>query len=63
MECRGEGVAFIEAEADVTLVELGEPLVPPYPFVMSLCDPGPLYMILIHHNEGAIFVLITMKTF
>ncbi|KQJ88732.1 acyl transferase 1 [Brachypodium distachyon] len=33
VDCTGEGVVFVEAAADVRLVDLGEPLLPPYPCV------------------------------
>ena len=33
VDCTGEGVAFVEASADVRLQDLGQPLVPPYPCV------------------------------
>ncbi|KAL6642988.1 hypothetical protein ACP70R_021169 [Stipagrostis hirtigluma subsp. patula] len=41
VECTAEGVAFVAADADVSLAELGEPLRPPYPCVEELlCDLG-----------------------
>ncbi|TVT96908.1 hypothetical protein EJB05_57874, partial [Eragrostis curvula] len=41
VECTAEGVTFVEADADVTLLESGEPLLPPYPCVEELlCDLG-----------------------
>ncbi|TVU25315.1 hypothetical protein EJB05_27807 [Eragrostis curvula] len=41
VECTAEGVTFVEADADVTLLEFGEPLLPPYPCVEELlCDLG-----------------------
>lgn len=41
VECTAEGVVFVEADADVSLAQLGEPLLPPYPCVEELlCDLG-----------------------
>ncbi|KAF0889508.1 hypothetical protein E2562_025276 [Oryza meyeriana var. granulata] len=41
VDCTGEGVVFVEAKADVRLVELGEPPVPPFPCAEEfLCDVG-----------------------
>ncbi|KAI3826240.1 hypothetical protein L1987_00285 [Smallanthus sonchifolius] len=42
VECTGEGVVFIEAEADVTLEQFGKTLHPPFPCLEKLfCDvPG-----------------------
>ncbi|GJY53562.1 benzyl alcohol O-benzoyltransferase-like protein [Tanacetum coccineum] len=36
VDCTGEGVLFTEAEADVSLKQLGEPLLPPYPRMEEL---------------------------
>ncbi|RCV43493.1 hypothetical protein SETIT_9G298600v2 [Setaria italica] len=36
VDCTEEGVVFVEAEAEVRLAELGEPLVPPFPCVGEL---------------------------
>lgn len=39
VECTAEGVVFVEADVEVNLMELGEPLLPPYPCVDELlCD-------------------------
>jgi hypothetical protein len=41
VDCTAEGVVFVEARADVRLVDFGEPLVPPYPCVDELmCQVG-----------------------
>ncbi|KAF7112017.1 hypothetical protein CFC21_111957 [Triticum aestivum] len=42
VECTGEGVVFVEAEADVSMDELGKPSpLPPYPCVEELlCEVG-----------------------
>jgi len=41
VDCTAEGVAFVEADADVRLEDFGEPLLPPYPCVEELlCDAG-----------------------
>nr|BCK60965.1 benzoyl-CoA transferase 3 [Scoparia dulcis] len=36
VECTGEGVMFIEADADATLEQLGNPLIPPFPCLEEL---------------------------
>ncbi|KAI3743374.1 hypothetical protein L1987_61081 [Smallanthus sonchifolius] len=36
VDCSGEGVLFIEAEADVTLDQFGDPLQPPFPCMEEL---------------------------
>ena len=36
VECTGEGVVFIEADADVTLREFGDALQPPFPCLEEL---------------------------
>ncbi|TKV94092.1 hypothetical protein SEVIR_9G271200v4 [Setaria viridis] len=36
VDCTGEGVLFIEADADVRLEHLGEPLLPPFPCLQEL---------------------------
>lgn len=41
VECTGEGVVFVEAEADVRIEDLGEPLFPTFRGAESfLCDVG-----------------------
>ncbi|KAF7847667.1 hypothetical protein BT93_L2742 [Corymbia citriodora subsp. variegata] len=43
VDCNGEGVAFVEAEADVTLDQFGDALHPPFPCLEELLFniPGP----------------------
>ncbi|MCI44344.1 benzoyl coenzyme A benzyl alcohol benzoyl transferase, partial [Trifolium medium] len=36
VDCTGEGVMFIEAEADVTLDQFGDALQPPFPCFQEL---------------------------
>ena len=36
VECTGEGVLFIEADADVTLEQFGDALYPPFPCLEEL---------------------------
>jgi hypothetical protein len=36
VDCTGEGVMFVEAEADVTLDQFGESLQPPFPCFQEL---------------------------
>lgn len=41
VDCTGEGVVFVEADADIRLEEFGEPVAPPYPCDGELlCDAG-----------------------
>uniref|UniRef100_A0A0E0MLH9 Uncharacterized protein n=1 Tax=Oryza punctata TaxID=4537 RepID=A0A0E0MLH9_ORYPU len=41
VDCTVEGVVFVEAEADVTLDDLGQPPLPPYPYADEfICDVG-----------------------
>ncbi|KAF0889987.1 hypothetical protein E2562_034965 [Oryza meyeriana var. granulata] len=41
VDCTGEGVVFVEAEAGVRLEDLGQPPLPPYPYADEfLCDVG-----------------------
>lgn len=57
VDCTGEGVVFVEADADVRLDELGEPLVPPYPCVEEfVCDPGDTKVVL---GKPLIFMQVT----
>jgi hypothetical protein len=57
VECTGEGVMFIEADADVTLQQFGDALQPPFPCMEELLFevPGsggilncPLLLIQVH---------------
>lgn len=60
VECTGEGVQFIEADADVALEEFGEAIQPPFPNMEELLfdvDPGsegildaPLMLIQVQRN-------------
>ncbi|MBA0783777.1 hypothetical protein Gotri_001433, partial [Gossypium trilobum] len=36
VDCTGEGVMFIKADADVTLEQFSEPLLPPFPYLDQL---------------------------
>ncbi|KAG6385804.1 hypothetical protein SASPL_154685 [Salvia splendens] len=36
VECNGEGIVFIEADADVSLQQLGDALHPPFPYLDNL---------------------------
>uniref|UniRef100_A0A0D3GQ76 Uncharacterized protein n=1 Tax=Oryza barthii TaxID=65489 RepID=A0A0D3GQ76_9ORYZ len=55
--CTAEGVAFVEATADVRLEELGEPLLPPYPCVEEfLGDAGDTRHIL---DKPLLFLQVT----
>ncbi|XP_047973664.1 benzyl alcohol O-benzoyltransferase-like [Salvia hispanica] len=36
VECNGEGIVFIEADADVSLQQLGDSLYPPFPYLDNL---------------------------
>ncbi|KAG6387628.1 hypothetical protein SASPL_152820 [Salvia splendens] len=36
VECNGEGIVFIEADADVSLHQLGDSLYPPFPYLENL---------------------------
>ncbi|KAG8095593.1 hypothetical protein GUJ93_ZPchr0012g20615 [Zizania palustris] len=57
VECTGEGVVFVEADADVRLVEFGEPITPPYPCVDEfLCDAGDTNVII---GKPLLFMQVT----
>ncbi|KAG9156864.1 hypothetical protein Leryth_025882 [Lithospermum erythrorhizon] len=43
VDCTGEGVLFIEAEADVTLEQFGDELQPPFPLLEELLYDVPGY--------------------
>ncbi|XP_028755979.1 methanol O-anthraniloyltransferase-like [Neltuma alba] len=41
VECNGEGVLFLEADADVSLLELGDSILPPCPYLNHFLLPLP----------------------
>ena len=62
VDCTGEGVMFIEGDADVTLAEFGDSLQPPFPcFDELLYDvPGsqqitdtPLLLVQVHYTHSS----------
>uniref|UniRef100_A0A0E0EV64 Uncharacterized protein n=1 Tax=Oryza meridionalis TaxID=40149 RepID=A0A0E0EV64_9ORYZ len=57
VECTGEGVVFVEADADVRLDEFGNSIMPPYPCVDEfLCDPGDTSVII---GKPLVFMQVT----
>nr|AMZ03414.1 acyltransferase ACT8 [Plectranthus barbatus] len=48
VECTGEGILFIEADADVTLKQFGDPLLPPFPCLEELLYDVPNSAGLLH---------------
>nr|AAG12479.2 Putative hsr201 hypersensitivity-related protein [Oryza sativa Japonica Group]AAP51791.1 Transferase family protein, expressed [Oryza sativa Japonica Group] len=57
VDCTAEGVAFVEADADVRLEELGEPLLPPFPCVeVLLCDAGDIGVVV---GKPIVFLQVT----
>uniref|UniRef100_A0A0D9XH82 Uncharacterized protein n=1 Tax=Leersia perrieri TaxID=77586 RepID=A0A0D9XH82_9ORYZ len=57
VDCTAEGVAFVEADADVRLEELGVPLLPPFPCVDELlCDAGDIGVVV---GKPVIFLQVT----
>nr|XP_048330730.1 alcohol acyl transferase 1 allele GSa-like [Ziziphus jujuba var. spinosa] len=43
VDCNGEGVLFIEAEADVSFEQLGHPIEPPLPYIDKILGNFPSY--------------------